>query len=497
MKLQEDVIRMIFGLKLKQLRSDKNLSLTELATITGISVSYLNEIEKGKKHPKPSKSVIIADALGVSYDYLVSLKLNKRLQPVGELLQSNILSELPLEHFGLDMSRLLDLFATAPAKLSAFITTLLEISRAFDLRVEQFYFTALRSYQELHDNYFDDIELKAELFLEEFQLEEEITPTYEELEAILLNQFNITIQTKTFIDHPELATLRSVFLPGNNPILILNPSLTPHQKTFAIAREIGFQYLDLKERPYTSTWVKVGSFDEVLNNFKASYFASALLLNQDRLVEDMSAFFSERTWKPELLEMLIAKYNTSPETLLHRLTSVLPKFFGIKQLFFLRFKHEPSTSSFYLTKELHLSGLHNPHASFLNEHYCRRWISLTLFEQIEHEPQTQDTVIGLQRSSYINSDNEYLVLALAQPSESRYGTVSLGLLIKENLNNKVSFLNDPAILKREVNETCERCPALDCQERVAPPVILDKILWQEQVIQTLEKIKTNEGDHKE
>ncbi|GAB3818753.1 hypothetical protein GCM10028895_16350 [Pontibacter rugosus] len=147
MKLQEDVIRMIFGLKVKQLRADKGISLTELATATGISVSYLNEIEKGKKHPKPSKVAVIADALGVTYDYLVSLQLSKRLQPVGELLHSNILSELPLEHFGLDMSRVLDLFATAPAKLSAFVNTLLEISRAFDLRVEQFYFSALRSYQ--------------------------------------------------------------------------------------------------------------------------------------------------------------------------------------------------------------------------------------------------------------------------------------------------------------------------------------------------------------
>ncbi|MEJ8804032.1 helix-turn-helix domain-containing protein [Pontibacter sp. H249] len=485
MKLQEDVIRLIFGLKVKQLRTDKGISLTDLATATGISVSYLNEIEKGKKHPKPSKTAIIADALGVSYDYLVSLKLNKRLQPVGELLQSNILSELPLEHFGLDMSRVLDLFATAPAKLSAFVNTLLEISRAFDLRVEQFYFSALRSYQELHDNYFDDIELEAERFLEQYQLEEETTPTFEELATILQNQFNITIATNTFDAHPELATLRSVLIPGATPQLQLNPTLTPHQKAFALAREIGFQYLQLRERPYTSTWVKVGSFEEVLNNFKASYFAGALLLNQDRLVEDIQQFFAQDKWRPELLLQLMEKYNTSPETLLHRLTSLLPKFFGIKQLFFLRFQHQQATDSYYLTKELHLSGLHNPHASFLNEHYCRRWISITLLEQAEQDEHLANILVGLQRSSYINSDNEYLVLALAQPAENRHGTVSIGLLINENLKNKVRFLNDPAILNRLVNETCERCPAPDCLERAAPPLILEKQLWQEKLTETI------------
>lgn len=488
MKLQEDVIRIIFGLKVKQLRSDKGISLTDLAAVTGISVSYLNEIEKGKKHPKPSKTAIIADALGVSYDYLVSLKLNKRLQPVGELLQSNILSELPLEHFGLDINRVLDLFATAPAKLSAFINTLLEISRAFDLRVEQFYFSALRSYQELHDNYFDEIELEAERFLEQFQLNEEITPTFDELATILLDQFNITIQTENFVNHPELASLRSVFVPGARPQLLLNPALTVQQKTFALARELGFQYLNLQERPYTSTWVKVGSFEEVLNNFKASYFAGALLLNQDRLVEDIQVLFSQPAWRPDLLLKLMEKYRTSPETLLHRFTSLLPKFFGIKQLFFLRFHHTPETESFYLTKELHLAGLHNPHASFLNEHYCRRWISLTIFNEVEKETNARNTLVGIQKSSYINSDNEYLVLALAQPTENRHGTISIGLLINENLRNKVNFLNDAAILTREVNETCERCPALDCLERAAAPIILEKQLWQEQVNETLTKL---------
>ncbi|WP_299754597.1 helix-turn-helix transcriptional regulator [uncultured Pontibacter sp.] len=485
MKLQEDVIRMIFGLKVKQLRTDKGISLTDLAGKTGISVSYLNEIEKGKKHPKPSKVAIIADALGVTYDYLVSLQLSKRLQPVGELLQSNILSELPLEHFGLDISRVLDLFATAPAKLSAFVNTLLEISRAFDLRVEQFYFSALRSYQELHDNYFEEIELEAERFVEQFDLDAEATSTFEELADLLLQQYGISTSFDGFSAHPELAPLRSVFIPGQNPRLLLNPILTEHQKAFAVARELGFQFLQLQERPYTSTWVKVGSFEEVLNNFKASYFAGALLLNQDRLVQDMQGFFELNTWQPQRLLQLMEKYDTSPETLLHRLTSLLPKFFNIKQLFFLRFHHKPAHDKFILSKELHLAGLHNPHASFLNEHYCRRWISLTLFQELEKPENPDKSLVGVQRSSYINSVNEYLVLALAQPSESRHGTVSIGLLLNENLRNKLHFLEDPAITIRKVNETCERCPALDCMERAAPPVILEKQLWQKQVNQVL------------
>lgn len=493
MRLQEDVIRLILGLKIKQLRAEKNISLTDLAASTGISVSYLNEIEKGKKHPKPSKIAVIADELGVTYDYLVSLQLSKRLQPVGELLQSNILSELPLEHFGLDVSRLLDLFATAPAKLSAFVNTLLEISRAFDLRVEQFYFSALRSYQELHDNYFEDLELEVERFMEVNGISPEQTPSFAQLAGILENVFNIKIATKTFDQYPELAPLRSIHLPGSEPVLLLNPNLTEQQRAFAVAREIGFEVLQLKPRPHTSTWVKVGSFEEVLNNFKASYFAGALLLNRDRLVQDMQDFFAQPVWRPDLLLQLMENYNTSPETLLHRLTSLLPRFFNIKQLFFLRFHHDAAYNHYSLTKELHLSGLHNPHASLLNEHYCRRWISLTLFEELERQKlagQLEKPLVGIQRSSYINSTNEYLVLALAQPTESLTGTISIGLLLNENLRRKVRFLDDPSIVRRYVNETCERCPAPDCLERAAPPVVLEKQLWQEKVMQTLEGLKT-------
>ena len=51
--------RIIFGLKVKQLRLEKNLSFAELAEKTGMSISYLNEIEKGKKYPKEDKISIV------------------------------------------------------------------------------------------------------------------------------------------------------------------------------------------------------------------------------------------------------------------------------------------------------------------------------------------------------------------------------------------------------------------------------------------------------
>jgi transcriptional regulator with XRE-family HTH domain len=158
MSLNTDNIRLVFGLKLKQLRLDKRMSLTELAQKSGLSMSYINEIEKGKKYPKSDKIVALAEAMGVDYDTLVSLKLNKKLEPISELLRSNFLTELPFEIFGISPADLLELLSDAPTKLSAFISTIIEIGRSYNMSVEQFYFAVLRSYQEMHDNYFPDIE---------------------------------------------------------------------------------------------------------------------------------------------------------------------------------------------------------------------------------------------------------------------------------------------------------------------------------------------------
>ena len=54
-QLNSQNLRFILGLKLSQLRKEQGLSLKELAGKAGIAISYLNEIEKGKKYPKPEK----------------------------------------------------------------------------------------------------------------------------------------------------------------------------------------------------------------------------------------------------------------------------------------------------------------------------------------------------------------------------------------------------------------------------------------------------------
>ena len=116
-------------MKVRELRKQRGLSFAELSQASGLSVSYLNEIERGKKYPKTDKILALSEALEISYDNLVSLKLSKKLSPVADLLRSNFFQELPLEFFGLEAGQVLELIAGAPTKINAFISTLIEIAR--------------------------------------------------------------------------------------------------------------------------------------------------------------------------------------------------------------------------------------------------------------------------------------------------------------------------------------------------------------------------------
>jgi transcriptional regulator with XRE-family HTH domain len=167
--VNEEAIKLIFGLKLRQHRMARKLTSTEFAERAGISLSYLNEIEKGKKYPGMEKMTMLAAALELPYDRLVSLKLDRQLAPVGDILQSKILDELPLDLFGIDKGKLIEIIASAPLKVSAFISAISHIAQTYALTQEGFYFAMLRSYQEMHDAYFEEIEKEALRFRNEFE----------------------------------------------------------------------------------------------------------------------------------------------------------------------------------------------------------------------------------------------------------------------------------------------------------------------------------------
>ncbi len=491
MVVEEEYIKRIFGLKLKQIRLEKNLSLFGLAKLTNLSKSYLNEIEKGKKYPKRDKIIVLSNKLDVPYDHLVSLKLDKKLAPLGDILQSKILKEVPLELFGIKEDNLIDIISDAPDKVNAFISTLIEIARDYNLGKENFFLRALRSYQESHYNYFHEIENEVDRFVEAYQIDcNQLNSNY--LEEILVEEYEYTIEYDKIHKYQEFKNIRSIFKPKSKTLWVSN-TIDDSQKAFIFAKEIAFNFWEISERLYSFPWVEITGFDALLNNFKASYFAGALLISKDQLLEDLKIFFNKKNWSCKTFEKLMFKYTNSPETFYQRLTNLLPKYFSLKDLFFLRITNKAGSESYFVNKQLHLSQQFMPVTNVINEHYCRKWVSLKNIKILKEKSNEETHISDLQISSYVEEKQSYLVFSTAVKDSIKkdsWRSINLGILLNNHSKRKITFSNDQNIEENHVGVTCENCMISDCEVRVMEPKRIEKRKKEEKLKELIHKIVT-------
>jgi transcriptional regulator with XRE-family HTH domain len=488
--MEEDYIKLIFGLKIKQLRTAKGLSLFGLSKLTGLSKSYLNEIEKGKKYPKPDKIVNLSEKLDIPYDQIVSLKLDKNLAPIGEILRSKILKEIPLEVFGIKESTLIDIVSNAPAKVNTFISTIIEIAKHYSFGKESFYLASMRSHQEANNNYFDEVELSVLKFATTYQIDLNTPIASKELEDILIEEYGYVISEDELSTYEALENLRCVFVPKTKTLLLAG-GIDDAQRTFIYAKEIAYNFLKITDRLYTFPWIKFKSFDQVLHNFYASYFAGALTIPKADLTSQLETIFEKETFDKTLFLKTLEAFNASPESFYQRLTNILPKAFNIQDLFFLRFSHQEGSERFHLKKELHLSHQHSPRSNETNEHYCRRWVSLKVLKDISKSKKAHE--FDIQISNYESDGTKYLLLSSATKDpfrENQYRSISIGLLINKQLERKLKFLDDKTIKTQAVGVTCERCSIKDCEVRQTPARILDKVAKNEKIERIVEDLNT-------
>src|SRR5690606_11455360 len=121
--------------------------------------------------------------------------------------------------------------------------------------------------------------------------------------------------------------------------------------------------------------------------------------------EDLKAYFKRNRFDAEALIEIKEKYNASTEMFVNRLANIIPKFFKLNELFLFTFRHQIGSFDFTLEKELHLSGLHSPHANLQSEYYCRRWKALSIikdFEEIQKVKELKKPFCGTPRSRHIS-----------------------------------------------------------------------------------------------
>jgi transcriptional regulator with XRE-family HTH domain/Zn-dependent peptidase ImmA (M78 family) len=481
MEINSESLRFILGIKIKQFRQAKGFSLKELSEKTQLSISYLSEIEKGKKYPKPEKIVQLAYALDRTFDELVSLQLDDELNPLSALLNSPVLKDFPLQQFGIGLADIFDLVNDSPSKAGAFVRTLLEISRGYDMNVEHFLLASLRSYQKMHHNYFEELEAAATDFRNQNRIAMSSGISQSWLESLLRDEFQCKITYNDFSDFPDLKPLRSISPSPKN--LWINSRLQPQQKKFILARELGYRILKLKERATTSSWVKVETFDQIFNNFKASYFAGALLIPEQEMVKGLSVWLTNTTFDGDALTKLMQKYDSTPEMFLYRMSQVMPSHFNVRKMHYMRLNHKLEDDSYHITKELNLTNVFIPRSIGPGEHQCRRWAATAGLHQLANEPHDPLEVrVSAQRSTFVERGKTFFNIAVVRSKSLGDNTntgMTLGFLIDDDFKQKAAFWNDPDVQESEVNETCERCPFENCESRVSDPTIFKALQKQQ------------------
>ncbi len=492
-----DMDPLLLGLKLRRYRLQKGLSFQELSRLSGLSVSYLNEIEKGKKNPKPEKLLDLAKALGITTEKLMEPAREESMIVVERLLRSNFLRELPLQLFGIERHKVAEIIAHAPKRVSAFISTLLELARHYALREENFYFGALRAYLEMHDNYFSDLEKEVDAFR---QMQSQTLHVFGEsqqliaqLQSILERDFGLCVIHDGLDAYPDLYKIRALFVPPKKQLL-LQSRLNPTQRAFQLGKELGFQHLNLTQRAYTSSLLKVESFEHALSHFKAGYFSAALLMPREKMQKDIKRYLLKNpNLKPDSLLQWLKRYPATPEMFFQRLTNLLPQDFGLKNIFLIRVIYQPNSTKgrgiFLVDKELHLDHRHHPHANHLDEHYCRRWTSIRLINQLL-QTKGKKKLAALNRIRFHGTQEEYLLLSMARPayrSGGRLAAIELGIQL-DALSRKKIQLPIEKIPLEIVNKTCERCPLENCNERVAPAHLAEERERQKKMFEIIEQI---------
>ncbi len=492
----ETNIRLIFGLKLKERRREQGLSFAQLAQATGLSVSYLNEIEKGKKYPKQDKILLLCAALDAEYDELVSLKLDPKLAPITELLNNGFLDNIQLDIFGLSKQKLVEMVAKAPSRVSAFISTLMKTARTNNLGTENFYFASLRSYQELHNNYFEGIEDLVDEFVLKHDLELDPSISLQVLEGLLVDKYQYQIDDGILGHDPVLHEFRCLSIKGKRKLLI-NHHLTERQRAFMYAKELAFNFMNLKVRPYRFSLFNVDSFEKALNNFKASYFAVALLLNRHKFLEELARDFQSEVWQVDRFRNMMQRYNATPEMFLSRLTNLLPTHFKVSRSFFHRVSHVVGSNAYQINKELNMDNSLHVH-TLEKEHYCRRWDAIRVHQELQADQQQgrlNTRPVKVQRRLYLDTGEEYLCLSIARamsPTPNENVSVTIGAILDDQLKKVMPYWKDPKIERIEVHRTCERCSLTDCVDRAAKPVILDKLRYQEKIEKALTELLKNQ-----
>jgi len=358
----EDMLdSLTIGRRVRQLRTERGMTLDDLATAIGRAASQISVIENGKREPKLSELQRLARALGVTIDQVLSteaptgraaLEIAFERAQRGPLYSSLSLPAIPVRKTLSDeaMQTILGLHAELERLHRERAATPEEARRAN---------TELRRTMRKKNNYFPELEAKARELLA--AVEHTGGPLSQRVASDLASHLGFSLHYVTDLPNStrSVTDLKSgrIYLPMTSPRTDPRSSLLQALASFVLGTKEPLDYADF-----------------LLQRVETNYLAAALLIPEQSAVD----FLHEaKALKQLSVEDLRDAFAVSYETAAHRFTNLATEHLGIP-VHFLKV-HESGTIS---------KAYENDSAAFPTDVLgaiegqlvCRKWSARMVFD---------------------------------------------------------------------------------------------------------------------
>lgn len=358
--VDDDIDALTLGRRIRQLRTDKGMTLDQLAAAIGRAPSQLSMIENGHREPKLSLLRALAAALEVSFDDLWETEpLSERSQleiAVEKAMRSPGFRSLGIEPFRISK-------AMPDEALRTILTLTAEIARLHDERSAtpeeaRRANVALRQLMRRQNNYFPELEEEARKILA--AVDHPGGPLTQRTASNIAAHLGFTLHYVP--DLPQ--TTRSV-ADLKHGRLYLSDRVVGDPRT-AVLQTLSSRILG---------HATPGSYAEFLRQrVETNYLTGALLIPEDHAVP---VLLDAKERRAVSIEDLRDAYSVSYESAAHRFTNLATRHLGV-EVHFLKV-HESGT----ITKAYENDDVNFPtdrFGSIEGQLCCRKWTSRVVFD---------------------------------------------------------------------------------------------------------------------
>ena len=456
------------GSKIRKERRLKGFSQSELSKKLGISPSYLNLLESGRRTITVPLLIKVGNELSLSLKDL-TVESNKRiLSDVMDVLSNEIFDDLDITNLETtefisnnpNIAKALLTLNDSYKSLRDDMQNRLEImdieSSIKERKISRLPVEIVSDFLQENQNYFDSLEIKSEELRDRIGLRfgPGIGSTEIKFTSYLKSEHNIEV--KIIPPDEDLKSIKKFDFKNN--ILFLSEMLTYTARNFHLAYQIALSDgIDLINKI-----IEKNKFysDEVIPLLKISllnYFAAALIMPYEDFLE------SSKKYKYDI-EILMHHYAASFEQVTHRLTNMQRS--GKEGVPFHFLKTDIAGN---VSKRFSLSGIHIPR----HGGSCPRWnVYIAFLNPGKIHPQI----------SRMPDGKVYFCIARAfEKGIEKHGMpksfVSIGLGCDMQYAKELTYSEGMDLqnkkLETPIGVSCRICPRIDCQQRAFPPIDKD------------------------